>query len=105
MHDLGGFCRILDQWSRLCSVQGTPFAQPSKISDEFKKRINREGTAEAKEKLNFHGCDLTDAQVSFLLLDNLTRPQINLSGDCILSRNSRKSKDRIFGFNRKRWDQ
>lgn len=55
----------MDQWSRLCSVQGTPFAQPSKISDEFKKRINREGTAEAKEKLSFHGCDLTDAQVSF----------------------------------------
>jgi hypothetical protein len=53
----------LDQWIRLCAVQGTPFSQPSKITDEFKKRMNAEGTHDAKEKLNFSQCDLNDQQV------------------------------------------
>ena len=58
--------RILDQWIRLCGAQGTPLSQTTKIAEEFKKRMNREGTYGAKEKLSFNRCDLTDPQVSLL---------------------------------------
>ena len=58
------FNRIQDQWINHCTLQGTPLTEISKITSEFKKRINREGTHDAKEKLNLSGCELNDQQVS-----------------------------------------
>lgn len=65
------FCRILDQWLNVCSAQGTPLVQAKKVSEEFKKRMDREGTHEAKEKLKLNNCDLTDQNVRCLFFSIL----------------------------------